>query len=69
MTIWELWIKPNSELVIVEWNACRCHENDVCMTWGSKFGQAGWYGTQNKSAWNKQLKKCGWQRLDRKVVS
>jgi hypothetical protein len=44
----EVWIKPWGDLVFVEWNACRCHPNNVCMTWGKGFYESGWYGDQNK---------------------
>lgn len=63
----EVWMKPWGDLVQVEWNPCRCHPNDVTMTWGKKFNEAGWYGTQNKSVWTKHLMNRGWVRLERVV--
>jgi hypothetical protein len=59
----QIWMKPWGDLVLVEWNACGCHPNDVCMRWGKGFNDAGWYGSQNKSAWTKSLLRKGWERL------
>jgi len=59
----EVWITRSADLVLVEWNACGCHPKDVCMQWGNKFREKGWYGSRNKSAWTKHLKRKGWERL------
>jgi hypothetical protein len=59
----EIWMKPNGDLVLVEWNPCGCCPNDVMMTWGNGFYDAVSYGSENKSAWTKRLKRKGWERL------
>lgn len=69
LVVTEIWVKADGYLVKVQWNACRCCPNAVCMTWGTKFSESGWYGDQNKSKWTKKLKNQGWIRLDREVWS
>lgn len=59
----QVWLKPAGDLVVVEWNLCGCHPNDVSMIWGNRFGEAGFCGNQDKNAWARKLIRRGWERL------
>lgn len=59
----EVWMKPGGDLVLVEWNVCRCHPKDVIVTWGKGFYDAASYTNMNKSVFTRQKRKQGWERL------
>lgn len=60
----EVWMKPDGDLVLITWNPCGCHPNDVIKTWGKKWGETVSYLNNSKRAHTKSLFKRGWERLD-----
>jgi hypothetical protein len=65
----EIWMNPRGELYLIEWNACRCHPNDLIKTWGKRHGESAWYGRQSKTATTRRLRNQGHVRLDREVIA
>jgi len=64
----EIWLDKSNKKILVEWNPCNCHPNDLLMVWGRGFRQAATYPNQNKSVWTKRLMKRGWKRISREVI-
>lgn len=69
-SVTEVWMTPGGALSFVEWNPCGCHPKDLVLT-RRIYKHAHWvndavcYLNQSRSGWTRELRRKGWERLDR----
>lgn len=62
---YEVWLRLDGSLVLIEWNACGCHPFHALVHWGTKYGQCGTYAVSRKAELTHLLQRRLWERIDK----